>query len=298
MKKITLTLLILVCSYLASAQTVQLKKYSSDYISAMLGNKPELISPYLGDSVRLMPEFQKTVIGKGNALLYNRALLKRFEVKEMTRETIEVLDLGKRVVELGMFTMVLKFKGTDKEYRLQGKYQEFWQVAEAGSLTLVTAAWNYNHPVDIAGLLRFPEVPVTDVAMEAHLPVNSNISFELAALNHFQEMVITQHDGHLWLRFFTDDTKYIYSGNPPYSGKQEVGSFLDEHVKGLPIFEKLDIRNDRIDHLGKYVVEYASHTAIVRNGDFSGVFTGKNVNIWRREADGSLKIFREMAMYD
>lgn len=66
----------------------------------------------------------------------------------------------------------------------------------------------------------------------------------------------------------------------------------------MPIFEKLDIRNDRIDDLGKYVIEYASHIAVIRNGDYSGVGTGKDIRIWRREAGGSLKIFRHMAMYD
>ena len=64
------------------------------------------------------------------------------------------------------------------------------------------------------------------------------------------------------------------------------------------MFEKLDIRNDRVDDLNDFVIEYASHIAIVRNGDWSGVFTGKDLAIWRRTKNGSLKIFRHIAMYD
>ena len=45
-------------------------------------------------------------------------------------------------------------------------------------------------------------------------------------------------------------------------------------------------------------MEYASHVANRRSGDHSGVNTGKNLKIWRREADGSLKIFRSIDMYE
>ncbi|MEJ7644851.1 MAG: hypothetical protein WKF87_09665 [Chryseolinea sp.] len=92
--------------------------------------------------------------------------------------------------------------------------------------------------------------------------------------------------------------KLVYSNHPIYQGKKEVTEFLKDHVTHLPVFEKLDIRNDRIDNLGEYVVEYASHIAMIRNGDWSGVNTGKNITIWKREKDCSLKIFRGMAMYD
>lgn len=253
---------------------------------------------YFADSLRLMPEFQKTVIGKNNAMSYYKAFLERFRISDYQRETVEVLNLGERVVELGTFDLILTLKSNGKTYPVKGKYQEFWHNSRNGKLALVTAAWNYSHEIAIADQLRFNTVPVTDVAMVAHLPINNNIRFELAAFNRLQERTISEHDAKLWTRFFTDDAKYIYSGSPIASGRKQIDDFFAEHVRHIPVFEKLDIRNDRIDHLGNYVVEYASHIAIVRSGDFSGVFTGKNVNIWRREKDGSLKIFREMAMYD
>lgn len=275
-----------------------LKKFGSDFIEHIQNGKPESLRPYFADSLRLMPEFQKTVIGKKHALSYYKAFLERFGISDYRRETVEVLDLGERVVELGTFNLVLTLKSSGKTYSVEGKYQEFWQKSQNGKLALVTAAWNYSHEITIADQMRFSTVPATDVAMTAHLPINNNIRFELAALNRLQERTISEHDAKLWTRFFTDDAKYIYSGSPIAGGRKEIDDFFAEHVRHIPVFEKLDIRNDRVDHLGDYVVEYASHIAIVRSGDFSGVFTGKNVNIWRREKDGSLKIFREMAMYD
>ncbi|HEY5824985.1 MAG TPA: nuclear transport factor 2 family protein, partial [Cyclobacteriaceae bacterium] len=145
---------------------------------------------------------------------------------------------------------------------------------------------------------KFNDIPNTDVALLSHVPVNNPVSFELAALNRLMEKTISEHDESLWLQFYSDDGSFMYSRTPMVKGKSELAAFLNHHVKGLPVFEKLDVRNDHIDDLGNYVIEYASHIAIVRSGDFSGVFTGKDLAIWRREKNGSLKIHRHIGMYD
>jgi ketosteroid isomerase-like protein len=275
-----------------------LKKFRSDYSKSMLEKKPELISRYYSENVRLMPEFQKTVIGEANALSYHQAFLTRFDILEYSRTEVEALALGSRVVEVGMFTMQLLSKTSGREHEVKGKYQNIWERLSNGDVLLIAEAWNYNHQLEIEDKLRFTEVPAVDVSHQAHLPINSPISFELAALNRLMEITITQHDAKIWSQFYTDDASFLYSRNPIHTGRKAVDRFLEDHVKELPVFEKLDIRNDRIDDLGNYVIEYASHIAIIRNGNFSGVFTGKDIRIWRREPGGSLKIFKAMAMYD
>ena len=275
-----------------------LNRFRSDFIKSMLENTSTNIEAYYADNTRLMPEFQKTVMGKGNTLKYFEAFAKRFDVQEYSRDQIEVLDLGSRVVEHGMFSMKMNLKSTNKVYELKGKYQDIWEKKPDGKLLLITEGWNYNHQVTFSDELRFAEVPAVHIALEAHLPVNSSISFELAALCRMMESVISQHDDKLWAQFYTDDGMFIYSFNPVYKGRKALDDFLEKHVDEMPIFEKLDIRNDRIDNLGMFVIEYASHVAIWRNGESSGVNTGKDLRIWRREKDGSLKILRTMAMYD
>jgi ketosteroid isomerase-like protein len=275
-----------------------LKKFRNDFVKSMTEGKPDIIHGYYGADIRLMTETQKTMIGQHNALLYLKAFHQRFSVTLYTREELEILDLGGRVVELGLFTEKLKIKSSAREVEIHGKYVNIWERTSEGKLHLITEAWNYNHRVDIIDQLLFPEVPTVNVAMQQHVPVKDNISFELAALNHFQEMVITAHDAKLWSQFYADDYILFRIGNPLYRGRKEIDGWLEIHVKELPVFEKLDIRNDRIDNLGEYVIEYASHIAIVRNGDWSGVSTGKDIRIWRRGKDGALKIIRGIGMYD
>jgi ketosteroid isomerase-like protein len=281
------------------AQTAAyLAQFRADYAKSLMSHKPELIGTYYADNVRLMPEFQHTVMGKNNALAYHKAFTDRFDVQQSGREAIETLDLGTRLVELGTFTTTLTFKQTGRQYTLRGKYQNLWEKREPGKPVLVTEASNYNHQVEIADQLRFGAVPAVQIAYQAHVPVNSNISFELAALNRLMEEAFTQHDANIAARFFTDDGAFIYSSNPIYRGRKELDAFFVQHMREMPVFEKLDCRTDRIDVLDGYVIEYASHVANWRNGDSSGVNTGKNLRIWRREKDGSLKMFRQMAMYD
>lgn len=281
-----------------SITTAYLKQFRQDFVKAITTSKPEIINGYCGADIRLMTETQKTMIGKSNALLYYKSFLQRFTVMQYIRQEFEILDLGTRVIESGEFKEKLKLKSTGKEYELYGKYLNIWEQKPDGSLLLITETWNYSHSVEIADQLFFPEIPTVNVAMQPHLPIKDNITFELATLNTFQEKVITEHDAKLWSRFYADDYILFRIGHPLYRGRKQIDSFLEAHVKGFPVFEKLDIRNDRVDNLGEYVIEWASHIAIVRNGDWSGVTTGKDIRIWRREKDGALKIIRGIGTYD
>jgi ketosteroid isomerase-like protein len=281
-----------------TARDAHLARFRSDYARAVLGGRPEGLLRYYADDVRLMPEFQKTVMGSPHAASYHRAFAARFAVGSYSRRQTEVLDLGPRVVEHGVFTMRLRVHGTGEEHELTGKYQDVWARRPRGRLSLITQAWNYGHPTDLGPQLRFAAVPSVDVALRPHVPVDDAISFELAALNRLAEVTIAQHDARIWAQFYADDAVLMYSRHPAYAGRKAIDGFLAAHAQELPVFEALDIRTDRIDDLGRYVIEYASHIASFRVGAQSGVNTGKNTVIWRREPGGALRVYRGMAMYD
>ncbi|MEO5564504.1 MAG: hypothetical protein ABIR18_13745 [Chitinophagaceae bacterium] len=276
-----------------------LEKFRADYTKTILDKNLRALEIYFSDNARLMPPYHKTVMGKNNVLIYYNAFLNHYDVKLYNRVETETLDLGSMIVAHGEFVMKLKEKTAIAEYELKGKYVDIWEKLPNGKLVLLTEGWNFDHNSEIEQKLRFNnEVPVADIAYQAHVPINNNISFELAALNSLMEATITRHDAKVWSQFYADDAIILTQRQPMVKGREEIDKYCEKHVKELPIFEKLDIRNDRIDDLGKYVIEYASHIAIIRDGDFSGVFAGKDLAIWRREPNGSLKIFRHIGMYD
>ena len=89
-------------------------------IKRIVNKKPDLIEDYYAHNIRLMPEFQKPIMGKDNALSYYKAFVERFETRQYDREEIEILDLGAGVVELGMFRINMKVKSTDKANQQKG----------------------------------------------------------------------------------------------------------------------------------------------------------------------------------
>ncbi|MEO6005893.1 MAG: DUF4440 domain-containing protein [Opitutus sp.] len=282
----------------ASALATVVDRYRADYVKSVLEGRPELASPYYAEQIRLMPEFQRTVLGKADATAYDRAFADRFTVEEFRRDQSEVLDLGTRWVEMGTFYLKMSLKANGQSRELTGKYLDIWDKSDARLPLLVTSAWNHDRAVEFSDDLRFSQVPAVQMALQARVPVHDRISFELAAYNRLLESAIIQHDGGVWSQFYADDAVMLANYSPMHVGKKAVDAYIEEHVKHLPIFEKLDIRNDRIEESGRYVIEYASHVANWRNGDSSGVSTGKNIRIWRWDSDGALRIIRQIGMYD
>lgn len=280
---------------LSAADRSFLERQRTLQASAMLDGDPDaLVQPYAAD-VRLMPEYHTTVFGRTEARAYHAAFFGRFAIRDYAREPLRFFEIGVKLVEVGRFRMRLAAGNATTEVR--GKYIDIWDRSGISPL-IVTHGWNFDSYPEIADKLRFPSIPGRITAFEPRVPVNDALSFELAALNKLQESAIVQHDGRLWAQFFAPDATLLPNHNPARQGKEEVDAYLEEHSKQFPVFEKLDIRNDKIDAAGRYVLDYASHIAIWRNGDSSGANTGKNVRIWRREPEGTLRLICQIGMYD
>jgi ketosteroid isomerase-like protein len=280
-----------------------LDDYREAQVRAYLAGKPEPLLIPLADTVRLMPGYQKTVLGKADAATYHRAFLRRFDVRAYERQAIEAVDLGARVIEIGRFTITLSEKtpaasGTAEPHTLAGKYMDIWEKDPAGKLALHTAGWNYDAMPRIADRLRFADVPSVHIALQPRAPVTGGVSLEIAALGKLQESAIIQRDGKTWALFYADDAIQLMNQGAVTSGREALDAYFRQHARALPVFEKLDIRADRIDDLGKYAIEYGSAVVTWKTDDYSGVSLGKNIIVWRRADSGTLQIWRAISMYD
>lgn len=279
-------------------QTI-LQQYRETHVQALLADDARPLFPFVqAETLRLMPMTQPTVFGPANVAAYYRAFLGRFDVRACTRTSVGQFDLGTRVVEIGRFTQKLTHQNTGEMFDLTGKYLDVWEKLPDGALRLVTAAWNSDTWSPNAELMRFPEVPSVRTAFEARAPITSAVSLELAALGLLHESAVVHHDGALWSRFYADDAILLANNGGLYAGRKAVDEYITTHSLQLPTFEKLDLRIDRIEEFGDYVFEYASQVANWRNGDSSGVGTGKNLRIWRREPDHALRIVLAIGAYD
>lgn len=281
-----------------AAQRDWLAAYRTEVSRAVLDEKADrIVSRYAGN-VRLMPPYHGSVFGRDNARAYHAALFERFDVRKYQREEVQTYDLGSRLVEVGRFAMTLEARNGGASHDISGGYMDVWEQVAGKPANLLTHVWNTDRYPDIANDLRFSDVPSVRIAFEAHVPIKDNLSFELAALNKLHEVAIVQRDDKVWARFFADDAVLVANHHGFVQGRAAIDEHLSRYVPNMSVFEKLDIRNDAIDAAGRFVIEYASHVANWRNGDSSGVNTGKNIRLWRREADGSLKMICGIGTYD
>ena len=279
-------------------QTAVLEQHRASFAQGLSKGRAEACVAGFAEAVRLMPEYHGTIFGREGARQYYGALLERFTISRYERQSMATLNLGERLVEFGRFTQRMVRNDTSEARELEGKYVEVWTRANGGAWQVTTALWNYSKWPEFADELRFPHVPSVRIAMEAHVPVRDGLSFELAALNQLQERAIVEKDHAVWSMFYADDAVILANHGAACEGRSEIDGYLKDHTGGMPVFEKLDIRNDRIDDLGEWVIDYASHVANWRNGDASGVNTGKNLRVWRREPRGGLKMVCQAGTYD
>jgi ketosteroid isomerase-like protein len=274
-----------------------LDAYRNAITTAYVHGKPEAAVQPMADSVRVLPAYHKTVLGKADAATYYHAFLKRFAVSAYERSPIEVVDLGTRILEIGRFTMTAAARGS-QTHTFSGKYLDLWEKSPGGALTLHTAAWNHDEMPAFAEQLRFAEVPAVHMSLQARAPVTAGIGLELAALQKLEESAIALHDGKTWALLYADDGIVLSNQGTVVSGRKALDEYFESHAEALPVFEKLDLRTHHIDDLGDYVVEYSSGVVTWRRNEWSGVTLGKGVLIWRRTEGGLPRIWRAISMYD
>lgn len=264
-----------------------------------LSNKQfnKLMEYYDGD-VMSMPEYQASLINKENVTKYYSLLTKRFTIKTFDRTLVEIIDLDNRLIEIGDFSTSYHLIEKDTTYQLKGSYLNIWEQSKNGDLKLLVESWNYRHDVKDRAMFTFSELEKSSWN-DSFLKIDtSSIAFELAALNELMVKTVSTHNPTIWSQFFSSDAKYIYSHTPVQKGKTEITHHLIDHCKYLPTFDQLLIGNNKIEVLDDYVIEYASHYVDWSYGAIKGISTGKDLRIWKRMPDCSLKIFRQIAMYD
>jgi hypothetical protein len=134
-----------------------LVSYRKAVSEGMTRASPASMITYYHENIRLMVEFQRTMIGKDPVASYDKALLKRFTFSTFEMTPQETLDLGRMLIEFGTLVMVMRSNATGENHALQGKYVAIWERDSQGKLWLVTRGWNYNQPVGIGDQMRFPE---------------------------------------------------------------------------------------------------------------------------------------------
>lgn len=276
-----------------------LQQYAARVQTALLQNDVSILEQYHGKDIRLMPAHQKTMKGARSVAAYYQALSARFSISKVEFNTLHTYDIDTLLVDQGTFELIVRSKAGGPQQTVKGNYLHLWNLRDRAKPKLITDVWNVKQLPFDSEQLRFRELPTVDVALMAHLPVKDDVSFELAALNRMMEVTVAQHDAVAWTLFYSDNSFLLANNGDYHAGKPAITKYLANHVGEIPVFEKLDIRNDEVVVLKNgYIIEYSSHVANWRYDEHSGVGMGKDLRIWKRQADGRLKIISHIGSYD
>lgn len=269
----------------------------SDYINGMLTENAQLIIKHYDESAELVLQANPTITGVTNAKFYFEALFREFEVEAYERTVSDILDMGPKKAETGNYS--LRIKNPEGVVRtLTGSYLTIWKAPDNNVPKLELDFWNFDHHIDFSNELQFKSVPSTITAFEAHLPITSPASMELAAYGALINETVLVRDGAVLSQFYTHDGVILRNSNPPIIGIENIEKYWLKHAREIASFEGLQQRTVKLEELGKYIIEHSAHIAIWRSGEHSGVNTGKHIRIWVRQPDGRIKTRILASAYD
>jgi ketosteroid isomerase-like protein len=244
------------------------------------------------------PDYQPRLYGPRSIARYYQVLASRLRISAYARRTTELIALSDdTVLELGRFetTCAPAVGGMSRD--LQGRYASLWRRQSDGTLKLKADVWGYLQRIDDPAAYSLGE---RETAGRAAPPGDPKVEAELARLNHVDAEAVRTYDAAAKISRYADDAIYMPYADTPKIGIGEIKAHLvryTEQGRGVT-FESVRVWNEGFEVLDGYVVEYPKFEVRWRNGSDSGTVSGGGLRLWRREADGSLKMFRQIATHD
>jgi ketosteroid isomerase-like protein len=261
--------------------------------AAILDNDPAARARLYRPDAISAPEYQPRLFGAEAVAAYHRAIAGRMRVTAYTPETREVIDLGPAAVETGHFTIA--WTNAAGEARAErGKFVHVWSV-EPGGLRLKADAWGYFRPL--------PDSKQFFVALPPGTPPSrdtSTVGLVLDGINAVMAFAVKVKDPGAQIGMYTDDAIFMPFANTPKEGIAAIREHLTAYVaqgSGAD-FDRVEVGNIGFEDHGRYVVEYPKFRVDWRAGESSGTVTGGGLRLWRREADGTLKLHRQIGTHD
>ena len=243
-----------------------------------------------------MPEYQLTLSGRAEIELYYREIFKRQNIKTYQRRVQEFIHLGKTIVEIGTFIKEYTNSESDSLTTLSGQYWNVWAAAD-GNFTLKGEAFGYFHPV------AHPETFIVTVNHlqpdEADVLIEKEIPFELKAYNALMEKGVRNRDGTLRSGFFMEAGSFKPFADTTVTGMDQIKPFLIAYSsRGTVTIDSITCYTYDFEYGGDYLLEYDMFKVAWSRGDVSGRTEGKGIRIWKRQADHSLRLYREIGTHN
>lgn len=265
------------------------EKQSQAYLNS---DKMNLMQMYATDAVCL-PEFHSPIYTKADIDQYFTKLFQNAQIEVFKKEIFEVNEMGGNMIsEIGTYQLKQKSKEI-----INGKYLIIWQKDKNGALKINAEAWGSVKYID-RNQVPYSQNPRVEMIPNIRVKANAKIIKELAQRNDFINQTVVGRDGGKHTEAFSNDAIFMHYYQPMIIGEENIKTYLIDHESPNVKLDSLHIRASKIHDLGRFVIEYGYYSVNWSAGKDGGKSIGKSVNIWKRDENGILKVYRQMVNHD
>lgn len=265
---------------------------------AIIANDPDGQALRYRADGRSMPDYQPALYGSAQIAAYHREILRRRKVTSYVPITAEVIDLGATAVEIGTFTITWS-NTTGETQTERGRYTHVWALEPDGSLRLKADCRGYFRALADPAEWYVPleeKLP----PRRAPTPAEQRLGETLKVRNERMARSVRERDVEAKVADYTDDAIYMPFADTAKVGLAAIRAHLVPYTAaGAGVtFDTVRVWNEGFEDLGTHVLEYPKFRVEWSAGQSSGVTKGGGIRLWKRMADGTLKLHRQIATHD
>lgn len=276
----------------------KLKTINSQIADSFLRKDFSVITNLYDDNEPVcMPEYHKALYTKEDIKSYYQQWLSKFTINSYKRDIYEIQQISNYAVEIGTFNIhSANENGAVLVY--DGKYLNVWKVEKNGKLTLESEIWGANKAIDGSNFASIK-------TKESEIPkpkINKTLETEVDKRNERIAELVSKREGEKHaVEFFTKDAIYLTYDAPMFVGMENIKPYFEEHEKpnGVSI-DSISIKAGKMIPIKNFVIEYGYYYVDVSWDNKKGraIVTGKSTNVWKRDENGVLMLFRQMVNHN
>ncbi|WKN46040.1 hypothetical protein [Tunicatimonas pelagia] len=274
----------------------QIQKLSKLRTTAEKNDDLESFLTYYHEDAISMPEYQPTLTGIDEITAFYQQIFRQQDISILQRTAEEVVRLDSTFVEIGVFSKEYTDLELDTTFVQNGKYWNVWGVRPDSSLVLKGESYGFFHPVEHPEALTV-ELPAGKSSAETFY-FTQHIPLELRAYNALNEKYVSLRSGELRSEFYTDDAKFMPFQEPTVSGIDEIKPYLIQYNQGDVTIDSIAVYTYHYEATDDHILEYSKFRVKWTVPNFSGRTEGKGIRIWQRQADHSLRMYRNIGTHN
>lgn len=262
-----------------------LYEYNQQIIKAAKTKSFDEISDFYDNESFLMAEYNPLIQAKNNIKIYYDTIFARENVKEYTRQTVDIVRFTDKIIEIGLFTKILE----DSE-KFRGKYFNVWKLNNDGQLKLRAESFGYLHQVENPSTLLVPEASIS-------MPKAINIPLELDAYNALNETNVIDRIPERSANVYAEDAMYLPFADTIKTGKSDLLKHYTAYYQNPAKIDSIQVITYAYDEVENGYIRYAGFYVDWTVPGFSGNTTGTGISFWRREKDNTLRMYRQIGLH-